>query len=66
MLLELNMKNNYFVADKNHCRKCGRSQDMGICDGCGEYATLSKCECERLPNKQDWEDEQNRLWNKVL
>jgi len=60
------MKNEYFMSGKNFCRKCGRPQSMGICDGCGEYATLTKCECERLPSKQEWQEEQDRLWSKVV
>ena len=37
---------------KNQCSKCGRKKIVGICEGCGEYATYSKCECEPLINNE--------------
>lgn len=32
------------------CNKCGKEKIVGICSGCGEYATYAKCTCE--PKKQ--------------
>ena len=51
--LELTQNNQqeqeYFQSGKYFCNKCGRRKMVGICTGCGEYASHGKCECEPLP-----------------
>lgn len=47
------------------CPKCYRTTTVGFCDGCGEYASHGKCECEKL-SKVPTIEEVRRMKRKLV
>ena len=48
------------VANIKLCSKCLRPTTSGFCDGCGEYATHSKCKCIPLSSVPTAEEIRNK------